>query len=34
MFYPGGLIQVFGDLKKLFVKIISKLKERVYGIEE
>jgi branched-chain amino acid transport system permease protein len=34
MFYPGGLIQVFGDLKKLFVKISSRIKERVYGTED
>jgi branched-chain amino acid transport system permease protein len=34
MFYPGGLIQLFGDLKKLLIKTRLKLKERVYGTEE
>lgn len=34
MFYPGGLIQLFGDLKKLFNKTILSIKERVYGTEE
>lgn len=34
MFYPGGLIQLFGDIKKLFKKIGLIVKERVYGTEE
>ncbi|BCR36015.1 branched-chain amino acid ABC transporter permease [Mariniplasma anaerobium] len=34
MFYPGGLIQLFGDIKRLFIKTRLKLKERVYGTEE
>ncbi len=31
MFYPGGLIQLFGDLKKLFIKARLSIKEYVYG---
>ncbi len=34
MFYPGGLIQLFGDIKKLLNKFILRLKERFYGTEE
>ncbi len=34
MFYPGGLIQLFTDVKKQYFKIKLKLKERIYGIEE
>lgn len=34
MFYPGGLIQLFGDLKKLFKRLRLIVKERVYGTEE
>lgn len=33
MYYPGGLIQLFGDLKKLFTKVKSSIKERIYGTE-
>ncbi len=34
MFYPGGLIQLFGDIKKLVKKISANVKEKVYGTEE
>ncbi|MGE4320367.1 MAG: branched-chain amino acid ABC transporter permease [Acholeplasmataceae bacterium] len=34
MFYPGGLIQLFGDIKKLAKKITANVKEKVYGTEE
>lgn len=34
MFYPGGLIQVFGDLKRVVIKLRLKIKERIYGTEE
>ncbi len=34
MFYPGGLIQLFSDLKKLIIKLNHKLKEHIYGTEE
>lgn len=34
MFYPGGLIQLFGDAKKFYIKLRQKVKERVYGTEE
>ncbi|MFA6801779.1 MAG: branched-chain amino acid ABC transporter permease [Acholeplasmataceae bacterium] len=34
MFYPGGLIQLFGDLKKFFKKFNHRIKERIYGTEE
>ncbi len=33
MFYPGGLIQLFGDLKKLFIKTRLSIKEYIYGKE-
>jgi branched-chain amino acid transport system permease protein len=31
MFYPGGLIQVFYDIKKLIKKLIKKRRARIYG---
>ncbi len=34
MFYPNGLIQVFTDLKKLFIKYKNKFKEKKYGLDE
>ena len=34
MFYPGGLIQLFGDLKKLYHKTKLRLKEKLYGTDE
>ena len=34
MFYPGGLIQLFGDIKKMLVKLRLRIKEYVYGTEE
>ncbi len=34
MFYPGGLIQLFGDLKRLVINIKFKIKEHIYGSEE
>jgi branched-chain amino acid transport system permease protein len=34
MFYPGGLIQLFGDVKKLFLKTKLRLKEKFYGSDE
>jgi len=33
MFYPGGLIQLFGDLKKSFKKLRTKVREKIYGTE-
>lgn len=33
MFYPGGLIQLFGDFKKMIKKAIIKVRERLYGKE-
>ena len=33
MFYPGGLIQLVGDLKKQFKIIKKKLREKIYGPE-
>ncbi|QWB95351.1 branched-chain amino acid ABC transporter permease [Mycoplasmatota bacterium] len=33
MYYPGGLIQLFGDLKKLIIKVKNSIKERIYGVE-
>lgn len=33
MFYPGGLIQLFGDLKRFINKQILKVKEHIYGTE-
>lgn len=33
MFYPGGLIQLFGDMKKYFKKLRNKVRERIYGTE-
>ena len=33
MFYPGGLIQLFGDIKKLFKKLILKVRTLYYGKE-
>lgn len=34
MFYPNGLIQLFPDLKKLFIKLKKKVRTRIYGTEE
>ncbi len=34
MFYPGGLIQLFGDIKKWIKNISLKVKERKYGKDE
>lgn len=34
MFYPGGLIQLFGDIKKLILKLIRKVKVLRYGEDE
>jgi branched-chain amino acid transport system permease protein len=34
MFYPGGLIQLFGDIKRLFIKTKLRLKEKLYGSDE
>lgn len=34
MFYPNGLIQVFTDLKNLFIKHKQKVKEKIYGPNE
>ncbi|MDY0074491.1 MAG: branched-chain amino acid ABC transporter permease [Acholeplasmataceae bacterium] len=33
MFYPGGLIQLFGDIKKFIKKMKAKWRERKYGTE-
>lgn len=33
MFYPGGLIQLFGDVKRFMIKQISKVKAHIYGTE-
>lgn len=33
MFYPGGLIQLFGDIKKFFKKLRVKVREKIYGTE-
>jgi branched-chain amino acid transport system permease protein len=33
MFYPGGLIQLFGDIKKGIKKLRLKVRERVYGTD-
>jgi branched-chain amino acid transport system permease protein len=33
MFYPGGLIQLFGDIKKGIKKLRLKVRERIYGTE-
>lgn len=33
MFYPGGLIQLFGDLKRYIQKQILKVKAHIYGTE-
>lgn len=33
MFYPGGLIQLFGDMKKYVKKLRLKIRERIYGTE-
>lgn len=33
MFYPGGLIQIFADIKKLVKKLINKIGKRLYGDE-
>lgn len=34
MFYPGGLIQLFGDIKRNIIKLRLKIKERIYGTEK
>jgi len=34
MFYPGGLVQLFGDIKKGVKKLISKVREMRYGTED
>lgn len=33
MYYPGGLIQLFGDIKKFIQKQILKVKAYIYGTE-
>lgn len=33
MFYPGGLIQLFVDIKKFFKKLKLKIREKIYGPE-
>ncbi len=33
MYYPGGLIQLFGDIKRIVKKQISRIRERIYGTE-
>lgn len=33
MFYPGGLFQVFGDIKRGIKKLISKVRVKLYGDE-
>lgn len=33
MFYPGGLIQLFGDIKRNFKKLYKRLREHIYGTE-
>ncbi len=33
MFYPGGIFQIFGDIKKGIKKIINKVRVRLYGNE-
>ncbi len=34
MFYPGGLIQLFGDIKKWIKKLYMKVRVRLYGQDE
>lgn len=33
MFYPGGLIQLFGDIKRKFIQLKTKVRTYIYGAE-